>query len=173
MSWFFSVALPVDPSGCQEAVGTLRSVARTARSASDVLDGQSGIPTGAFGGLAAETYRLACGRLSRATAGLADDATGLAAALEEYVVRVVAARSTLLDVREAAVAGGFRLADDIVQWVPAPASPLGELYGRLERRAARAHDEIADATAAWRRARDEFTTGRLAPPAPSATEGAR
>ena len=132
MSWFFSVALPVDPAPCREAVGTLRSVARTARSASDVLEGQTALPPESFGGLTAHTYRLACGRLSRATAGLAEDASGLAAALEEYVVRVVAARSTLVDVRAAAVAAGFRLADDIVQWVPAPASPLGELYGRLE-----------------------------------------
>lgn len=174
MSWFFSVALPVDPASCHQAVGTVRAVAEAAGHASDLLAEQTALPSYAFGGLAAESYRAACGRLSGATAGLAHDTQAVAAALDAYAARVTAARDTLLHVRDAAVAAGFRVTpDDLVLWVPAPALVEDATYRRLERAAAQARAEAATATAEWAHAVEEHTTGRLAAPTTSsAVEGA-
>jgi hypothetical protein len=163
VSWFFSVAQPADPAPCRDAVLTLRSVARDAEEAADFLAGQAALPTEDFSGLAARSYRDASAVLCAESRGIALDARALAAALDNYAVRIAAVRRALGRVRSDAVDEGFSVtADDLVEWVPAPATDIDAAYQRLEARALRAHAEAESAYVDWWRAAQEHTTGPLA-----------
>jgi hypothetical protein len=162
VSWFFSVAQPADPAPCQDAVLTLRSVARDADEAADFLAGQAVLPSEDFSGLAARSYRDASAVLGADSRGIALDARALAAALDNYAVRIAAVRRALGRVRSDAVTEGFSAADDLVEWVPAPATDIDAAYQRLEARALHAHAEAESAYVDWWRAVQEHTTGPLA-----------
>jgi hypothetical protein len=163
VSWFFSVAQPADPAPCQDAVLTLRSVARDADEAADFLAGQAVLPSEDFSGLAARSYRDASAVLGADSRGIALDARALAAALDNYAVRIAAVRRALGRVRSDAVSEGFSVtADDLVEWVPAPATDIDAAYQRLEARALHAHAEAESAYVDWWRAVQEHTTGPLA-----------
>lgn len=166
MSWFFSVALPTDPSLCHDAAGTLRSAARAAERTAAFLAGQSSMPGAVFSGLAAQSYRSASAALAADSRGVALDLTELAAALDDYAARIAGVRHTLLRVRQDAELQGFSISpDDRVQSVPVPGTAVEAAFQRLEDRAVAAQTEAESARSAWWQTVQAATTGPLASPA--------
>lgn len=162
MGWSFSVALPADPAPCRDAAETLRDVARAAETAAEFLAGQAVVPHADFSGTAADSYRSASAELGADSAGVARDTHLLAAALDDYAIRVAAVRRVLTRVRDDAVAHGFGVTpDDRVEWIPAPGTDLDETYRMLESRAVGARAEADAAYAEWSRSVQAHTTGSL------------
>jgi uncharacterized protein YukE len=167
VAWHFSVALPADPGPCHDAADSLRAVARTAGHAADFLDGQSAMPAEDFTGAAARSYRAAASVLGADARGVADDVHALAAALDDYAVRIEGVRQELGRIREAALDAGLEItSDERVLLTPAPETPVDAAYERLEARATRAHAEAHSASGSWWRAVQRFTTGPLGPTTP-------
>lgn len=162
MSWYFSIRLPEHPTGCHQAAGSLREVARRAREAAELLDCQVALPREVFGGLAAQSYRTAAGALATDCRGSADDTLALAGALEEYAARISDVRRTLARIRDDALAADLEVsAVDLVHQVPVPGTEQGATFRRLEAAAAAAHAEAESAYAAWWWALQEHTKGPL------------
>lgn len=162
MSWYFSIALPEDPSGCHQAAESLRAVADRALQAADVLDGQVALPRETFSGLAAQSYRTAASALATDCRGSADDTLALARVLEDYATRITDVRRTLTRVRDDALAAHLEVsAVDLVQQVPVPGTEQDTTFRRLEAEASAAHAEAESAYAAWWQALQEHTKGPL------------
>lgn len=162
MSWYFSVALPTDPAGCDRAAESLREVARVARTAGDFLDGQAALPREVFSGLAAQSYRAASGALATDCRGTVDDTLALASALDDYVARISDVRRTLARIRDDALAADLEVSSaDLVHQVPVPRTEQDAVFRRLEAAAAAAHAEAESAYDAWWQAVQEFTKGPL------------
>ena len=162
MGWYFSVAQPDDPAGCQEAAESLRAVARRARTAEAFLDDQASLPNEVFSGLASQSYRAASSALATDCRGASDDTLALAAALDDYATRLSDVRRTLARIRDDAVAAGLDVSSvDLVNQVPVPGTEQDAVFRRLDAAAAAAHAEAESAYSAWWQAVQEHTKGPL------------
>jgi hypothetical protein len=162
MAWSFSVALPADPTACGDAAATLRSAARAALAAADVLAEQAAMSSDDFSGVAAQSYRAAAAALEEDCRGSATDTGGLADALDAYASRIRAVRSELARIRAEAMRTGLGVThDDWVPWPPAPTTEQDRTFRRLEAAAAAAHRDATSAYDAWWRAVQGLTKGPL------------
>lgn len=162
MSWAFSVALPADPAGCVAAAATLRSAADAAAAAADFHAGQARVPRSAFSGCTAQAYRSAAAALHLDARSVSERTGALAVALEAYAAAIGDVRRVLARVRDDALAAGFVVtADDQVLWPPSPVADVNRRFDRLEAAAVAAHARTDAACAAWWRAVQEHTRGRL------------
>ncbi len=162
MSWYFSVALPLDPAGCARGAESLREVARRAQEAADFHDGQVALPHEAFSGLAAQSYRTASSALAIDCRAIVDDTLALAGALDDYAARMTDVRRTLARIRDDALAADLEVSSaDLVHQVPVPGTDQDAVFRRLEAAAAAAHADGESACDAWWQAVQEFTKGLL------------